>query len=71
MTKKPLISVSQLFCMLFISRMVVNLTYNPLLSGGDSMWDHIVSARDFLCADLCSVHSNLLAVQPAARPESD
>ena len=36
MTKKPLISVSQLFCMLFISRMVVNLTYNPLLSGGDS-----------------------------------
>ena len=44
MTKKPLISVSQLFCMLFISRMVVNLTYNPLLSGGDSMWDHIVSA---------------------------
>lgn len=44
MIQKPLITVSQLFIMLFLSRMVVNLTYNPLFSGSDGMWEHIVSA---------------------------
>ena len=45
MTKnKPVITVGQLFGMFFISRMIVNMTYNPMLTGGDSMWDHILSA---------------------------
>ena len=44
MEKRPSISVGQIFSMLFISRMIVNMTYNPLLTGGENMWDHILSA---------------------------
>ena len=44
MGKKSVITVGQLFVMLFISRMVVNLTYNPLMAGGDTMWEHLLSA---------------------------
>ena len=41
---KRCITVGQLFCMLFISRMIVNLTYSPIISSSNSMWDHIISA---------------------------
>lgn len=41
---KSIITAGQLFGMLFISRMIVNMTYNPLLTGGESMWDHILSS---------------------------
>lgn len=45
MTKnKSVITSGQLFGMLFITRMIVNMTYTPLLAGGDVMWDHILSA---------------------------
>lgn len=44
MTNTKVITIPQLFCMLFISRMVVNITYNPLMSQSNTMWDHVVSA---------------------------
>ena len=44
MKNKTIITAGQLFGMLFISRMIVNMTYNPLLTGGENMWDHILSA---------------------------
>ena len=44
MEKRPSISVGQIFCMLFISRMVVSMTYGTLLIGDSEIWDHIVSA---------------------------
>lgn len=43
MEKRPSISVSQLFIVLFISRMVVTMTYGNMLIGGSELWDHIVS----------------------------
>lgn len=42
-TNKPVITTGQLFGMLFISRMIVNMTYNPSTTGGESMWDHVLS----------------------------
>lgn len=44
MEKRPAISVSQLFCLLFISRMVVSMTYGNILIGNSEIWDHLVSA---------------------------
>lgn len=44
MTKKSIITVSQLFCILFVSRLIIHLTYNPTMAFSDSMWDHLVSA---------------------------
>lgn len=44
MEKRPSISVGQVFSMLFISRMVVSMTYGTLLIGDSEIWDHIVSA---------------------------
>lgn len=44
MTKKPVITASQLFGILFISRMIVNITYSPLMVGTTNMWDHVISA---------------------------
>lgn len=44
MPKRSVITVTQLFGMLFISRMIVNITYNPLMAGKGEMWDHVLSA---------------------------
>lgn len=44
MEKRPSISVGQVFSMLFISRMVVSMTYGTLLIGDSEIWDHIISA---------------------------
>ncbi len=44
MEKRPAISVGQMFSMLFISRMVVSMTYGTLLIGDSDIWDHLVSA---------------------------
>lgn len=44
MTEKQVITMPQLFCMLFISRMVVDITYTPYLAGGGEVWDHVLSA---------------------------
>ncbi len=44
MEKRPAISVSQLFCLLFISRMVVSMTYGNILIGSSDIWDHLISA---------------------------
>ncbi len=44
MEKRPAISVSQLFCLLFISRMVVSMTYGNILIGDSEIWDHLISA---------------------------
>ncbi len=44
MEKRPAISVGQLFSMLFISRMVVSMTYGTLLTGDSDIWDHLISA---------------------------
>lgn len=44
MEKRPAISVGQLFSMLFISRMVVSMTYGTLLIGDSDIWDHLISA---------------------------
>lgn len=44
MEKRPSISVGQVFSMLFISRMVVSMTYGTLLIGDSEIWDHTVSA---------------------------
>ena len=42
--KRPSISVAQMVAMLFISRMMVTMTYGTLLIGDSDMWDHILSA---------------------------
>ena len=44
MEKRPSISVGQIFSMLFISRMVVSMTYGTLLIGDSDIWDHLISA---------------------------
>lgn len=44
MEKRPCISVSQLFTILFICRMVMSMTYGPMLIGNVEIWDHIVSS---------------------------
>lgn len=44
MEKRPAISVGQLFSMLFISRMVVSMTYGTLLISDSDIWDHVISA---------------------------
>lgn len=43
MTKRLVISVSQLFCMLFISRLVVEITYSSTMVNGNNLWDHVLS----------------------------
>lgn len=43
MPKKPTISVGQLFSMLFVSRIVVVMTYGTLLTGDSDIWDHLVA----------------------------
>lgn len=53
MEKRPAISVSQLFCLLFISRMVVSMTYGNILIGDSEIWDHLISAP--ICAILTFV----------------
>lgn len=53
MEKRPAISVSQLFCLLFISRMVVSMTYGNILIGNSEIWDHLLSAP--ICAILTFV----------------
>ena len=37
------VSSGQLFAMLFVSRMVVSMTYGTLLIGDSELWDHLVS----------------------------
>ena len=44
MEKRPCISVGQLFAMLFVSRMVVTMTYGTLLIGSSDIWDHLISS---------------------------
>lgn len=44
MTNKAVISSAQLFGILFLSRMVINITYSPLMFGSGNIWDHIISA---------------------------
>ena len=44
MEKRPSVTVSQIFVMLFISRMVISMTYGTLLIGNCDTWDHIISA---------------------------
>ncbi len=44
MKKINKISVSQMFSMLFISRLVVETTYSSIMVKGDYIWDHILSA---------------------------
>ena len=44
MEKRPSVSVGQIFAMLFISRMVVSMTYGTLLIGDSDIWDHLLSA---------------------------
>ena len=44
MTKTNKITAGQLFCMLFISRMVVNVTYSPYMAASGEMLDQVVSA---------------------------
>jgi len=44
MEKRPCISVGQMFAMLFVSRMVVTMTYGTLLMGDSDIWDHLISA---------------------------
>ncbi len=41
---QTVITVSQLFIILFISRIIVNMTYNPMMSGEQNMWDHVISS---------------------------
>lgn len=43
MQERSIITVPQLFSMLFISRMVFNLTYTPIFLGTDGMWANIIS----------------------------
>lgn len=44
MAKKLVISVSQMFSLLFISRLVVEITYSGVMSEGNNLWDHVLSA---------------------------
>ena len=44
MRRNAVITVPQLFGMLFISRMVVNITYNPYMSSNGDLTDHLLSA---------------------------
>lgn len=44
MEKRPCISVGQMFAMLFVSRMVVTMTYGTLLIGSSDIWDHLISS---------------------------
>lgn len=44
MVRREVISVSQLFSMLFISRLVVGITYSGLMTDISGMWDHVLSA---------------------------
>lgn len=44
MRRDAVITVPQLFGMLFISRMVVNITYNPYMSSNGDLTDHLLSA---------------------------
>lgn len=44
MKKRLVISVSQMFAMLFISRLVVETTYSGTMSKGSYLWDHILSS---------------------------
>lgn len=41
--QKTKITVSQLFIMLIISRVILNLTYNPFVSSESTIWDHVIS----------------------------
>lgn len=41
--QKPAVTTTQLFTMLIISRVILNLTYNPVTSSSGNMWDHILS----------------------------
>lgn len=44
MEKRPCISSGQIFSMLFISKIVISMTYGSLLIGDSDIWDHLVSA---------------------------
>ena len=44
MEKRLVISVPQMFSMLFISRLVVEITYSGIMVKGETLWDHILSA---------------------------
>lgn len=44
MAKRSIITMSQLFILLFVSRIIMNLAYTPLLSKSNSMCDLILSA---------------------------
>lgn len=44
MEKRLVISVSQMFSMLFISRLVVETTYSVIMTEGNNLFDHILSA---------------------------
>ena len=44
MEKRPCISVGQMFSLLFVSRMVITITYGTLLIGDSDIWDHLISA---------------------------
>lgn len=44
MSKNSVITVPQLFGMLFISRMIVNITYNPYMASTGDVIDHLLSA---------------------------
>lgn len=43
MSRSSKITITQFICILFLSRIVVNITYNPYLSGSGEMIDHILS----------------------------
>lgn len=42
-SKASKITVTQFFLLLFLSRIMVNITYNPYLNGSGKMFDHILS----------------------------
>lgn len=44
MEKRKAITSSQLFVMLFVSCMVVSMTYGNVFVGSSELWDHIISA---------------------------
>ena len=44
MTRTKMISAGQLFCLLFVNRMVVNITYSPFMAATGEMLDHALSA---------------------------
>ena len=43
MQNKIKISSSQLFCLLFLSRIITGLTYSPQMVGSEGVWDNIIS----------------------------